>query len=88
LRRFIDDVCVEIIETSLMSELGSIFNPLTVAVMAEDDIARIAGESDESREARRRLGNKIQTLRSGADICKELAGFRVRGKQHTRAYIA
>ena len=71
---------VEVIETSLMAELGGIFNPLTVAVMPEDQISHIAGESEESRDARKRLGNKIQTLRSGAEICKELAGFRVRGE--------
>lgn len=46
-------------------------------MMSEKEIARIAGESEESREARRVLQEKIQIMRKGAETCREFSGFRL-----------
>ncbi|KFG84201.1 Dynamin family protein [Metarhizium anisopliae] len=62
LKRFTDDVAVEVIEVSLM---------------AEEVIARIAGETKESRAARDELNSKLKVLQSGFDMCNKYSGYRV-----------
>lgn len=57
-----------------MAELPQIFSPATVAMMTADDIARVAGESQDSQEMRRCLEEKVKALGTGADICKEMSG--------------
>ena len=61
-KRFIDDVAVQVVETSLLAKLGDIFSPLKVTYLAADVVKSVAGESDESRAKRKQLMNQLDVL--------------------------
>ncbi|GAB1318560.1 GED domain-containing protein [Madurella fahalii] len=79
LKRFIDDVAVEVIEAKLVSVLDDILSPLSVYQMPADKIARIAGESEETRTEREQLKKQLEVLRNGLDTCKRFVGLRISG---------
>ncbi|KPM44532.1 hypothetical protein AK830_g1994 [Neonectria ditissima] len=79
LRRFLDDVSVEVIETILVSKLGHILEPLTIAMMSDSQVTRIAGETSESRAIREKLQEKLRVLTSGLETCKKHLGFQLPG---------
>ncbi|KAK4666532.1 hypothetical protein QC763_301080 [Podospora pseudopauciseta] len=76
LKRFVDDVAVEVIETKLISVLHDILSPLGVYEMSATLISRIAGESEENRAEREQLTKQLDILRNGLETCKRFAGFR------------
>ncbi|KAK4677698.1 hypothetical protein QC764_0047510 [Podospora pseudoanserina] len=76
LKRFVDDVAVEVIETKLISVLHDILSPLGVYEMSATLISRIAGESEENRAEREQLTKQLDVLRNGLETCKRFAGFR------------
>ena len=80
MKRFIDDVAVEVIEACLLGKLNEIMDPTSVFTMKDVDIARIAAETEESRAARTELEAKLKVLRSGSEICKTFAALYVEGK--------
>ncbi|KAH6869680.1 P-loop containing nucleoside triphosphate hydrolase protein, partial [Thelonectria olida] len=80
MKRFIDDVSVEVIETGLVSELGNIIEPVGISTMSAEELNEVAGETDEARRARKELQAQLSVLRSGAQICKTFAGFEMLGK--------
>ncbi|EAQ88463.1 hypothetical protein CHGG_05082 [Chaetomium globosum CBS 148.51] len=79
LERFIDDVAVEVIEAKLMSALGGILSPVSVCMMPADEVARISGESEETRAEREQLNKQLDVLRNGLETCKRFVGFRISG---------
>ncbi|KAL8410370.1 hypothetical protein RB596_000180 [Gaeumannomyces avenae] len=79
LKRFVDDVAVEVIEAKLMSALDRILPPASVYQMLDDQVARIAGESDETRIEREQLSKELAVLRNGSETCKRFAGFKISG---------
>ncbi|KAK3290544.1 P-loop containing nucleoside triphosphate hydrolase protein [Chaetomium fimeti] len=79
LERFVDDVAVEVIEAKLMSALDGILSPLSVYLMPADEVARIAGESEETRAERDQLNKQLDVLRNGLETCKRFVGFRING---------
>ena len=70
-KRFIDDIAVEAVETSLLAKLGDIFSPLKVTYLAADMVTSVAGESDESLAKRKQLTNQLDVLVHGLDTCKK-----------------
>ncbi|KAK4233238.1 P-loop containing nucleoside triphosphate hydrolase protein [Achaetomium macrosporum] len=78
LKRFVDDVAVEVVEAKLMSALDDILSPLLVYQMSADQVSRIAGESEETCMERERL-NKQLVLRDGLETCKRFPGFNNNG---------
>lgn len=74
MKRFIDDVSVEIIETGLVSQLGNIMSPARIATMSAEDLNRIASEKASTRKSREKLQAQVTALQSGIEICKELVG--------------
>ncbi|KAI9929494.1 hypothetical protein MW887_000967 [Aspergillus wentii] len=76
LKRFIDDVAVEVIETKLVSFLSNIFTPMSVFTMPDHLVQRIAGESEESQMIREELTKKLEILNKGADTCRRFVGIR------------
>ncbi len=72
-------MAVEVIEAKLMSALDHILPPVSVYQMLEDQVARIAGESDETRTEREQLNKQLAVLRNGLETCKRFAGFRISG---------
>ncbi|KAK4233831.1 interferon-induced GTP-binding protein Mx [Achaetomium macrosporum] len=79
LERFIDDVAVEVIEAKLMSALDRMLHPTSIYEMLDDQVARIAGESDEIRTEREQLNKQLEVLRNGSETCKRFVGFRISG---------
>ncbi|KAI9742782.1 MAG: hypothetical protein M1818_003511 [Claussenomyces sp. TS43310] len=77
LKRFVDDVVVEVIEAKLISELDKIFSPVTVSAMPTNLVAQIAGESEENRAEREQLTRELDVLGKGSDTCKRFIGARV-----------
>lgn len=77
LKRFIDDVAVEVIEAKLMSALDRILLPVSIYQMLDDQVARIARESDEIRTEREQLNKQLEVLRNGLETCKHFVGFRI-----------
>ncbi|KAH7109000.1 P-loop containing nucleoside triphosphate hydrolase protein [Dactylonectria estremocensis] len=75
MKRFIDDVSAEVIETGLVSELGSIIEPVGVSAMSAEELNGVAGETGEARRGRQELQTQLSVLKSGAEICKRFAGF-------------
>ncbi|PMD54998.1 uncharacterized protein K444DRAFT_645836 [Hyaloscypha bicolor E] len=49
LKRFVDNIAIEVIKSKLISPLYDIFSPITVTSMPADLITRITGESKENR---------------------------------------
>ena len=83
MKRFIDDVAIEVIEAKLISSLGSIFSPVAVSSMATDLVTRVVGESDENRAEREQLSKHLEALTKGSDTCKRFIGVRLLGKNST-----
>ncbi|KAI9774215.1 MAG: hypothetical protein M1839_001761 [Geoglossum umbratile] len=77
LKRFIDDIAIEAIESKLISPLGDIFSPVTVITMSDDLVTRIAGESEENRAQREQLTKQLDVLTKGSDTCKRFIGVRL-----------
>jgi len=80
LKRFVDDIAIEVIEAKLMTPLGDIFSPVTVSDMAADIVASIAGESEENRALREQLSKQLNVLTQGSETCKRFIGARLFGK--------
>ncbi|RAH43516.1 putative dynamin GTPase [Aspergillus brunneoviolaceus CBS 621.78] len=70
LKRFIDDVAVEVVEVKLIQSLASIFTPVKVFEMKHTLVSRIAGESEETRTLREQLNRNKQILRNGLETCR------------------
>lgn len=81
LKRFIDDIAVEVIETCLVAALGQVFTPMTVAMMPNTEVTSIAGETKEGRIAREDLERKLLVLENGIKTCKQFSGFRLTGEK-------
>ncbi|KAI9772282.1 MAG: hypothetical protein M1840_001031 [Geoglossum simile] len=77
LKRFIDDIAIEAIESKLISPLGDIFSPVTVTTMPDDLVTHIAGESEENRAQREQLAKQLDVLTKGSDTCKRFIGVRL-----------
>ena len=80
LKRFIDDVAVEIVEVKLVSKLYDIFSPITVISMSADLVTAIAGESEENRAKREQLTKQLDVLTKGSEICKRFIVLKVIGR--------
>ena len=83
MKRFIDDIAIEVIEAKLVSQLGSIFSPITVTSMAADLVDSVAGESEENRAEREQLTKQLDVLMKGSETCKRFIGVGVLGKKCT-----
>ena len=80
MKRFIDDVAIEVIEAKLISPLGGIFTPVAVSAMSVEFVASIAGESEENRAQRAQLNQQLEVFTQGFDECKRFIGVRLIGK--------
>jgi hypothetical protein len=80
LKRFIDDIAVEVIEAKLINALPGIFSPVTISEMKDDVVTGIAGESEENRAHREQLNKQLEVLKKGRDTCKKFIGMRLFGK--------
>ncbi|KAK1832585.1 P-loop containing nucleoside triphosphate hydrolase protein [Podospora conica] len=79
LKRFIDDISVEVIEAQLVSKISDILSAVSICDMSDETISRLAGESEESRAEREQLNRQLCVLKSGLETCKRFASVRVSG---------
>lgn len=79
MKRFIDDVAVEVIEAKLMTALNNILSPMSVYEMSTIDVTLIAGESEETRAERYQLNKQLEVLRNGLATCKRFVELRISG---------
>ncbi|KAI1097823.1 putative dynamin GTPase [Jackrogersella minutella] len=63
MRRFVDNVCRQVIERHFMSRLPSLLCPQTVADLSDEELLRIGSESRKQRNRRAQLTATIQSLR-------------------------
>ena len=77
LKRFIDDIAVEAVEAKLVSRLHEILLPVSIYAMSDDQVSRIASESEGSRTQREQLARQLDVLRKGLEICNRLASLSV-----------
>lgn len=80
MKRFIDDVAIEVIETKLVSALGDIFSPVTVSTMSPELVTLVAGESEASRGLRQQLVKQLDVLSKGSEICRHFVGLGLYGE--------
>ncbi|KAK1994160.1 hypothetical protein LX36DRAFT_727998 [Colletotrichum falcatum] len=80
MKRFIDDIAVEAIESVLVSALAEILSPVKVYKMKPDLVALIAGESEATRSYREQLTKQLEILSKGAEMCKHFAVVKLSGK--------
>jgi hypothetical protein len=80
LKRFIDNIAVQVIEAKLISPLGDIFSPIAVSAMPADLVTRIASESEEKRAYCEQLTKQLDVLMKGSDTCKPFIGVRLLSK--------
>ncbi len=80
MKRFIDDIAIEVIEAKLISPLGGIFTPVAVSIMSVDLVTSMAGESEENRAQREQLTKQLDVLTKGSDTCKRFIGLRLLSK--------
>jgi hypothetical protein len=80
LKRFVDDIAIEVIEAKLISPLHDIFSPMTVSSMPAELVIGIAGESEENRAQREQLTKQLDVLMKGSETCKRFA--KILGKKY------
>ncbi|GFF61244.1 dynamin family GTPase, putative [Aspergillus udagawae] len=70
LKRFVDDIANEVVESKLMFSLSRILSPVTVFDMPANLITRIAGESKESQTIREQLNKELSILSKGSETSR------------------
>lgn len=79
LKRFVDDIANEVVESRLMSSLSRILSPVTVFDMPASLVMKIAGESKESQTFREQLNKELLILNKGSDTCKRFVRTKADG---------
>ena len=74
-----DDIAVEAIEKNIIAKLEDILSPLKVIDTDDEEITRIAGESEESRTMRKELTAQLEVLQNGSMTCRKFIGLRMQG---------
>lgn len=64
-KTYVDNVCRQVVERHLLSNLPEIFSPQSVAGYSDEELERIAGEKPEVVEKRRRLHQELENLKAG-----------------------
>ncbi|KAI0467558.1 dynamin family protein [Xylaria cf. heliscus] len=77
MKRFLDDISVEVIEEKLLAVLGDILSPVKVFGMPPALVATIAGEPREIRAKRKKLTKQLDVLHKGSETCKRFVGVRL-----------
>ncbi|KAF7618002.1 hypothetical protein AFLA_006909 [Aspergillus flavus NRRL3357] len=75
LKRFIDGVATDVVETTLTKSLNQLLSPIVVHHMSDTSVSRIAGESKENRDLREQLSKKLEILESGSKTCRKFVNI-------------
>ena len=80
MKRFVDDIAVEVVEVALISKLENIFSPVSILKLEDQEVETIAGESEESKQQREDLKRQLEILVSGSKTCKWYSATRAQGE--------
>ncbi|KAF7587606.1 hypothetical protein BBP40_007005 [Aspergillus hancockii] len=75
LKRFIDGVATDVVETALAKSIDQLFSPIVVYHMPDTLVARIAEESKENRDLRDQLSKKLKILGKGSATCRKFVNI-------------
>ena len=70
MKTFVDNVCVQVVEASIMDRLPNLFTPTYVTQMREELLDKIASESNETQATRESLLRMVDILEKGLEVCK------------------
>ncbi|KND92419.1 Interferon-induced GTP-binding protein Mx [Tolypocladium ophioglossoides CBS 100239] len=76
LKTFVDDISTLAIECCLIQKLPSVFGPVKVYDLSDDEVARLASEDDASVHERTRNAEKLAVLETALHELKGLDNFR------------
>ncbi|KFY02398.1 hypothetical protein V494_00073 [Pseudogymnoascus sp. VKM F-4513 (FW-928)] len=63
MKTFVDNVCRQVIERHIVSDLPDLFSPMIVMELSDQDLVRIAAEPPQQKEKRAALSGLAQNLR-------------------------
>ena len=63
MKTFVDNVCRQVIERHIVSDLPDLFSPMIVMELSDQDLVRIAAEPPQQKEERAALSELAQNLR-------------------------
>ncbi|KAB8205023.1 P-loop containing nucleoside triphosphate hydrolase protein [Aspergillus parasiticus] len=75
LKRFIDGVATDVVETTLTKSLIQLLSPIVVHHMSDTSVSRIVGESKENRDSREQLSKQLEILESGSRTCRKFVNI-------------
>ncbi|KAL7792573.1 hypothetical protein V8C37DRAFT_402299 [Trichoderma ceciliae] len=76
MKRFVDDIAVEVIEVHLVSILGDMLSPSKVYKIDPTLVRVVTGESEEYRALREQLKQQLEVLSKGAETCRPFVGVK------------
>lgn len=76
MKKFIDDVGVLAVEQCLISQLPSLFLSESILDLSDDEVIRMANESDSASIERARCAEKLAVLEDGKNDLKRLESHR------------
>jgi hypothetical protein len=62
MKTFVDNVCRQVIERHIVRNLPSIFDPMVVLRMSDEEVQRIAAETTDKLETRKELTALVDAL--------------------------
>lgn len=62
MKTFVDNVCRQVIERHIVRKLPSIFDPMVVFKMSDEEVQRIAAEPTDKLETRKELTVLVDSL--------------------------
>ena len=71
---FVQNVTTQVVERHLVRGLDKIFSPVQVAKMDDNEVLKVAGESAPARRHRQFLVDRLEKLRNGQMIFREVVG--------------
>lgn len=63
MKTFVDNICRQVIERHLLRDLTTVFDPVSVGLLTEDELVEVAAETVQVRDRRNELDALRKTLR-------------------------
>lgn len=67
MKTFVDNVCRQVVERHIIKNLPSVFDSSTVLKLTDEEIQRIAGESESNIRRRKELQELVDALHMSLD---------------------
>lgn len=74
MKTFVQNVATQVIERHLVRGLDEIFSPIQVNTLSDNEVLKIAAESASARRHRDFLVDRLEKLKNGQTIFREVMG--------------